>query len=124
MATSERRRLRTTEPHLALACQLAACCADGAVVAMAVADDDGALLAEAGALDVCRDVVRKVAAVAPRVRSIDWTVLGAGQPWDVSMRKFATERGDLVICAIGGAATDRQQALDRAAAGMVRIVAG
>lgn len=121
MASFDRRQQRSLEPTLAFQYQLAACCADGGVAAMAVADDDGVPLAQAGALDVCRDVLAKVAAVAPRIRSIEWTVLGGGQPWEVSMRKFATDAGDLVICAIGGSATDRQRAVDRAAAGVARI---
>lgn len=124
MATHDRRRQRTHDPLLAFQYQLAACCGDGGVTAMAVADDDGVPLAEAGALDVCRDVLARVATVAPRIHSIEWTVLGAGQPWDVSMRKFSTQYGDLVACAIGGAAADRQRALDRTAAGVSRIVAG
>ncbi len=123
MASTDRRRQRSGEPSLAFQYQLAACCGEGGVTAMAVADDDGVALAEAGALDVCREVLGRVAAVAPRIQAIEWTVLGAGQPWDVSMRKFATDQGDLVVCAIGGAAADRQRALDRSAAGVTRIVA-
>lgn len=123
MDSFDRRRQRSLEPTLAFQYQLAACCADGGVAAMAVADDDGVPLAQAGALDVCRDVLAKVAAVAPRIRAIEWTVLGGGQPWEVSMRKFETDAGDLVICAIGGTATDRQRAVDRAAAGVARITA-
>lgn len=123
MMATERRRTRSADPLLALRHQLAACCGDGGVTAMAVADDDGVTLAEAGALEVCREVVRKVAAVAARVQAIEWTVLGGGRPWEVSMRKFVTERGELVVCAIGGSAVTRQGAIARAAAGMTRIVA-
>jgi hypothetical protein len=124
MATSDRRRQRTDDPLLAFQYQLAACCDAGGVTAMAVADDDGNPLAEAGALDVCRDVLARVAAVASRIQTIEWTVLGAGQPWDVSMRRFSTQHGDLVACAIGGGAVERQRAIERTAAGVTRIVAG
>ena len=103
--------------------QLAACCADGTITAMAVADDDGVPLAQAGALDVCRDVLGRVAAVASRISAIEWTVLGAGRPWEVSMRKISTGGGDLVICAIGGGAADRLRAIERASAGLIRIIA-
>ncbi|HVV83004.1 MAG TPA: hypothetical protein VHE35_07980 [Kofleriaceae bacterium] len=123
MASPDRRRQRSPEPTLAFQYQLAACCADGGVAAMAIADDDGVPLAQAGALDVCRDVLARVAAVASRIQAIEWTVLGGGRPWEVSMRKFATAQGDLVVCAIGGSATDRQRAVERAAAGVTRIAA-
>jgi hypothetical protein len=123
MGPSDRRRQRSVEPNMAFQYQLAACCADGVITAMAVADDDGVPLAQAGALDVCRDVLGRVAAVASRITAIEWTVLGAGRPWDVSMRKIATVGGDLVVCAIGGSALDRQRAIDRAGAGLARIVA-
>jgi hypothetical protein len=124
MDTLDRRRQRTADPLLAFQYQLAACCGDGGVTAMAVADDDGVPLAQAGELAVCRDVLARVSSVAARIQTIEWTVLGAGRAWEVSMRKFATRHGELVACAIGGAAVERQRALERAAAGVSRIVAG
>jgi hypothetical protein len=124
MATHDRRRLRSADPLRAFEYQLAACCGADGVTAMAVSDDDGVPLAQAGALDVCRDVLARVATVAPRIQAIEWTVLGGGQPWDVSMRRFTTRHGDLVACAIGGAAIDRQRALERTASGLARIVDG
>lgn len=123
MATLDRRRQRSLEPTVAFQHQLDACCTEGGVVAMAVADDDGVALAEAGQLDVCHDVLRRVASIAGRIQAIEWTVLGAGRPWDVSMRKLSTDRGDLVVCAIGGGAVERHRAMDRTAEGVARIVA-
>lgn len=92
---------------------------------MAMANDDGVPLAMAGQLGACRDVAGKMIAVAPRIREVECTVLGAGETaWDVSMRKITTESGDVVVCAIGGSAEGRRRQIQRTTAGAQRIFAG
>jgi hypothetical protein len=120
-----RRSRRTAEPTLALHYQLTACCDSGDVVAMAMADDDGVPLAMAGELGACRDVAGKMMAVAPRIREVECTVLGAGaRAWDVSMKKVATPTGEIVVCAIGGSAEARHRQIARTSLGAQRIFAG
>lgn len=119
-----RRSRRTTEPTLALHYQLTACCDAGGVVAMAMADDDGVPLAMAGELGACRDVAGKMISVAPRIREVECTVLGAGASWDVSMKKVATPSGDVVVCAIGGSVEARHRSIQRTSASAQRIFTG
>ncbi len=118
-----RRRRRTTESSLALHYQLVACCDTGEVTAMAMANDDGVPLAMAGELGACRDVAGKMIAVAPRIREVECTVLGDGARWDVTMKKIATEGGEVVVCAVGGSAEARQRQIQRTTAGAQRIFA-
>jgi hypothetical protein len=110
---------------LALHYQLTACCDTGEVVAMAMADDDGVPLAMAGELGACRDVAGKKIAVAPRIREVECTVLVSCKPaWFVSMRKLASQPGDVVVCGIGGSAVGRRRQIQRTTAGVQRIFAG
>jgi len=118
-----RRKRRTPDSSLALHYQLTACCDTGEVVAMAMADDDGVPLAMAGQLGACRDVAGKMIAVAPRIREVECTVLGAGAVWDVSMKKIATPGGDVVVCAVGGSAEARHRQIQRTTLGAQRIFA-
>ena len=124
MAYTDRRRRRSPDPSLALHYQLAACCEDGEVAAMAMADDDGVPLALAGELSACRDVAGKMTAVASRIAELECTVLGAGARWDVSMKKVTTPGGEIVVCAVGGSAEARHRQIQRTSAGAQRIFAG
>ena len=123
MSTSDRRRRRSADPCAALHFQLAACCEDGEVAAMAVADDDGVPLALAGRMDACREVASKMAAVAPRIRELECTVLGSAGRWDVSMKKVAIAGGEVLVCAVGGTAESRRRLISRTGAGAQRILA-
>jgi len=91
---------------------------------MALADDDGVPLALAGELTACRDVAGKMSAMASRIAELECTVLGAGARWDVSMKKVATDGGEIVICAVGGSADARRRQIQRTTAGAQRIFAG
>ncbi len=122
--TDERRRRRSPEPSLALHYQLAACCDDGDVAAMAMADDDGVPLALAGQVSACRDVAGRMSSVASRIAELECTVLSAGARWDVSMKKIATDCGEVVVCAVGGSAEARARQIRRTTAGAQRIFAG
>lgn len=118
----DQRRRRSDDLSLALHYQLAACCDDGEVAAMAMADDDGVPLALAGDLTASREAAIKLASVASRIQSAEYTVLGAGQAWDVSMQKIATDGGDVVVCAIGGSSDARRQRIARTGAAAQRII--
>ena len=122
MSTPERRRRRSAEPGLALHYQLAACCDEGQVAAMALADDDGRPLALAGHPQACRDVAHRLTAVASRIDEAECTVLGDGQRWDVSMRKVQTPTGAVVVCAVGGSSLARHRQIERTRAGAGRIL--
>jgi len=92
---------------------------------MAMADDDGVPLAMAGELGACRDVAGKMISVAPRIREVECTVIGAGDTaWDVSMKKIGTPGGDVVVCAIGGSAEARHRQIQRTTVSAQRIFAG
>lgn len=118
----EQRKWRSEELSLALHFQLAACVADGEVAAMAMADEDGIPLAIAGDLAASREAAKKLAAVAARIQSAEYRVLGDGQCWDVSMQKVTTDGGDVVVCAIGGSAHARKQRIARTSAAAQRII--
>ncbi len=117
------RRRRSSDPSLALHFQLAACCDRGEVTAMAMADDDGRPLALAGELGACREVADKLARVASRIRSAEYTALAPGHCYDVSMQRIHTGRGDVIVCAVGGSSDERRRHIDRSAAAAQRILA-
>lgn len=120
----EARRRRSDEPALALHFQLAACCDHGEVAAMAMADDDGTPLALAGEFAACREVASKLASVASRIHSAEYTALTPGQRWDVTMQRVHTDRGDVIVCAVGGSSSERRRHIDRSGAAAQRILAG
>lgn len=122
-ADGDARRRRSHDPSLALHFQLAACCDDGEIAAMAMADDDGRPLALAGEFGACREVADKLARVASRIHSAEYVAYGPGQRWDVSMQRVATGTGDVIVCAIGGSAAERRQRIGRTAAAAQRILA-
>jgi hypothetical protein len=121
-ADADARRRRSADPSLALHFQLAACCDDGEVSAMAMADDDGLPLALAGEFGACREVADKLARVASRIHSAEYTAYAPGQRWDVSMQRVTTAQGDVIVCAIGGSADERRLRIGRTAAAAQRIL--
>lgn len=119
---SERRTRRSTNPHIALTLQLDACCAEG-VAAMVLADGDGLPLATSGDDYACEEIAGRMVVVARRIREFAGTLIGPGQRWDVQMTKFEHEGAELVLCAVGGSAEDRQRQLARSMRGVGRILA-
>lgn len=89
---------------------------------MAMADDDGQPLALAGEFRACREVADKLARVASRIHSAEYTAYGPGERWDVSMQRVATARGDVIVCAIGGSSEERRRHIGRTAAAAQRIL--
>lgn len=126
MRTEERRRRRAQIPGgttQALRYQLAACCEDGQIQAMVVADGDGLPLASSGDTFACDEVAARMVLVGPRIKTFDGTLLGDGHRWDVQMVKVEIEGTELLVCAVGGTAAARQRQIARGAEGALRILA-
>jgi hypothetical protein len=123
MRTVERRLRRANTATQALRYQLAACCEDGRIEAMVVADGDGLPLASSGDTYACDEVAARMVLVGPRIKEFDGTLLGQGERWDVQMMKVEIEGSELLVCAVGGSAEARRRQLTRGAAGALRILA-
>ncbi len=147
-ASSERRQRRSAYLSQALKFQLAACCADGDISAMVIADSDGILLASAGDGSACEEVAARMAVLGSRINEFSGTLLGpstranertleagasnganertleAGycEKWEVQMLKMRIEDCDLLVCAVGGSAEQRQRQISRGALGAQRIL--
>jgi hypothetical protein len=118
----ERRKRRSTTPHIALTLQLETCC-DAGLEAMVLADGDGLPLASAGDDHACEEIAGKIAIVARRIRDFAGTLIGPGQRWDIQMTKFEIDGSELVLCAVGGSAEDRKRQISRSLGGVQRILA-
>lgn len=119
--TSERRKRRSSSPHIALTLQLDACCEDG-LAAIVLADGDGLPLASSGDSYACEEVAGRMVVAARKIREFAGTLIGPGQRWDVQMRKLAVGSDELVLCAVGGSAAARERSLARAGGGVQRIL--
>lgn len=122
MSIHERRQRRTDLISQALHYQLVACCEDGALPAMVVADEDGLALARSGDPDACEEIAVRMAQVGARTPRFSGTLLGANRRWDVDMTRVEVDGSPLVVCAVGGSATERQRQIARGAAGAMRIL--
>jgi predicted regulator of Ras-like GTPase activity (Roadblock/LC7/MglB family) len=122
MQTIERRRRRADLVTQALRYQLEACCEDGRIHAMVVADGDGLPLAASGDAEACDEVAASMACVGARAHVFSGTLLGDGRRWDVEMRKVRVDETDLLVCAVGGSLEQRQRQLSRGASGALRIL--
>lgn len=120
--TIERRRQRTQIVSQALHYQLAACCADGDIHAMVVADCDGLALASSGNNEECEELAARMVLVGARTDAFRGTLLGAGVRWDVQMQKISVDKVDLLVCAVGGSAEQRERQVQRGATGALRIL--
>jgi hypothetical protein len=123
MLTQERRRRRGTTITQSLRYQLAACCEDGRIDAMVVADGNGLPLAASGDAYACDEVAARMVLVGPRIREFNGVLFGAGHRWDVQMKKIDFQGDELLVCAVGGTAESRQLQLARGAEGAMRILA-
>jgi hypothetical protein len=120
--TIERRRRRTDLITQALTYQLLACCEDGAMHAMVVADEHGLALASSGDAQTCDEVAASMVHVGARTDAFSGTLLGDGQRWDVQMTKVVVDGSPLLVCAVGGSAEQRRRQVDRGARGTLRIL--
>ncbi len=121
-ASSERRQRRSGYLSQALKFQLAACCTDGEISAMVIADSEGILLASSGNDSACEEVAARMAVLGCRINEFSGTLLGPGESWDVQMSKLRVEDCDLLVCAVGGSAEQRQRQISRGAQGARRIL--
>ncbi len=119
----ERRRRRATTVTLALTYQLDACCKEGKIQGMVVADGDGLPLAAAGDTYACDEVAARMVHVGARVPQFDGTLLGSGHRWDVQMTKVMVDGSELLVCAVGGSKAQRKKQIARGAEGALRILA-
>lgn len=120
--TIERRRQRTHLVSQALRYQLEACCEDGGIHAMVVADHDGLALASSGNHDECEELAARMGLVGARTDAFAGTLLGSGKRWDVAMQKIRVDQAELLVCAVGGSAEQRSRQIQRGASGARRIL--
>ncbi len=118
----ERRRRRADSITLALTYQLDACCHDGRIQAMVVADGDGLPLAASGDTFACDEVAARMVHVGAKIREFNGTLLDGGARWDVQMRKVTVDGSELLVCAVGGTAEQRKRQIARGAEGALRIL--
>lgn len=118
----ERRRRRADSITLALTYQLDACCQDGRIQAMVVADGDGLPLAASGDAFACDEVAARMVHVGAKIREFNGTLLGGGARWDVQMKKVNVDGSELLVCAVGGTPEQRQKQIARGAEGALRIL--
>jgi hypothetical protein len=123
MHTKDRRRHRADTTTQALRYQLAACCADGRIEAMVVADGDGLPLASSGDTYACDEVAARMVRVGSRIQEWNGTLLGAGHMWNVQMVKVDIDGTELLVCAVGGTPESRKAQIARGAEGAIRILA-
>jgi hypothetical protein len=123
MRQQERRRRRANTTTQALRYQLAACCEDGRIEAMVVADGDGLPLASSGDTYACDEVAARMVLVGTRIKEFSGTLLGSGHRWDVQMMKVEVDGSELLVCAVGGTAEARKRQITRGAEGALRILA-
>lgn len=120
--TTERRRRRADLITQALHYQLLACCEDGAMHAMVVADEDGLPLAASGDRQACDEVAATMVHVGARTGAFAGTLLRSGQRWDVDMTRIVVDGSPLVVCAVGGTPEQRARQIARGAQGAMRIL--
>jgi len=118
----ERRRRRAESITLALRYQLDACCEDGRMQAMVVADGDGLPLAASGDTFACDEVAARMVHVGARIREFSGTLLDGGTRWDVQMQKVTVDGSELLVCAVGGTPEQRKRQISRGAEGALRIL--
>ncbi len=123
---SERRRRRSDDPLVALHYQLAHARQEGQLEAIVVADDAGVVVAGAGAWATCEEL----AAYAPILAQGQWTEPGlddtsrmAELRGQVDVQPVEVDGQTVLLCVRGGRnATAGSTAVDRAAAGVARIL--
>ena len=107
----------------ALRFQLLQCCEDGKIDAMVVADGDGLPLASSGDTHACDEVAARMVIVGQKIDRFAGTLFGPGASYDVQMIKVEIDDTELLVCAVGGTAGERDRQITRGAAGALRILA-
>ena len=122
----ERRRQRSQDPLVALHYQLARARHEGSLDAIVVADDAGVVVAGAGAWAVCEEL----AAYAPILAQSGWREPGLGRPSrvleldaQVNVHPVEVEGQTVLLCARGATRSGTARTMEKAAAGVARILA-
>jgi hypothetical protein len=122
-ATDDRRRKRSQDPLVALHYQLALTRNEEHLDAIVVADDCGVVVAAAGSWAACEEL----AAYAPILSGGAWSEPGARDTsrvaelrGQVDIQPVNVDGGTVLLCSRGR--TARAGAMDRAAAGVARIL--
>lgn len=123
MRSTERRKRRGETITQALEFQLDACCSDGQIAAMVVADGDGLPLASSGDTYACDEVAVRMVHLGHRIREFNGTLLENGKRWELQMVKVDVGGSELVVCAVGGTPDARRRQIARGAEGAARILA-
>jgi hypothetical protein len=118
----ERRRRRADLITQALTYQLRACCEDGGVHAMVIADEDGLRLASSGDCHACDEVAATMVQLGARTHAFSGTLLRHGQRWDVDMTRIFVDGIPLLVYAVGGSPDQRARQIARGAQGTLRIL--
>jgi hypothetical protein len=123
ISVDDRRRKRSNDPLIALHYQLARARSEGRFDALVVADGSGVVVAGAGAWATCEEL----AAYAPLLAQGQWTEPGlddtsrvAELRCEVDIQPVDVDGQTVLLCARGG--PRRTDAMDRAAAGVARIL--
>jgi hypothetical protein len=126
MNREERRRQRSQDPLVALHYQLAHARQEGSLDAIVVAEESGVVVAGAGAWAVCEEL----AAYAPLLAQSGWREPGLGRASrvlelvpQVEVKPVEVEGQTVLLCARGSKRSATTQAMQRAAAGVARILA-
>lgn len=122
MRTLERRRRRSDLITQALTYQLLACCEEGKMHAMVVADEDGLPLAASGDAQTCDEIAASMAHVGARTDAFSGTLMRGDEHWAVEMTKVVVDGSPLMVCAVGGSDSQRRRQIARGIRGTQRIL--
>lgn len=117
---TDRRRRRSDDPLVALHYQLSYARAEGAIDTIVVADSAGVVVAGAGSWAACEELAayaplfERAEAASPRIESLRG---------EVDVRRVRVGVDTVIICARGARGAAGKSAIERASAGVERILA-
>jgi len=118
----ERRQRRSDNTTLALHYQLDACRQTAKLDGLILSDEDGFCLAASGDPQACQEVAAQLPFIGRKVRDFEGVLLGTEGGWRICMHRFGVPDGELYLCAIGAAGTERDRQLARSRGGVRRIL--
>lgn len=117
------RRQRRSDSHSeALFYQLEASCMRAELDAMVLADAHGLCVAASGDDEVCEEMAAHMPLVCEDIPVFDGSVRATANTRSVRMKRLELAGSDLFLCAIGGNHAMRTFELNRAHAGVQRIL--
>ena len=123
MRRHERRRRRSDNTTRALSYQLEACRTEARLEGMVLSDEEGVCMARSGDGGTCDEVAARLPLIGRKTEAFEGVLLSAGRGWEVAVRRFRVEGGELYLAAIGGRPSEREAQLGRSEAGVSRILA-